>query len=204
MTVCPTARARALFWLALIPAGLAAQTPGAPTQWREPRRPVPNPVVPPPPEFARAISRGTRTASGVPGPRYWQQHARYAIAVRLDTGARRLDGTTRIVYHNNSPGTLRSLHIQLLQNYHRDKVPRLEASAPEITGGYTFTRVAAGGRALLPAQGSLQGPGYLITNGNMVVVPPAPLPPGDSVALEMEWNCRIHRPGPRLVLAHLV
>ena len=95
---------------------LAQRPAQSPTQ-RAPARPVPNPVVPPL-GFRRALDRGTRTTTGVPGPRYWQQHARYTIAVRLDAEARRLDGTTRIVYLNNSPDTLNGIYLQLLQNYH--------------------------------------------------------------------------------------
>ena len=43
-----------------------------------PRRATPGPVYEPP-AFARAVRRGTRTRTGVPGARAWVQRARYAI-----------------------------------------------------------------------------------------------------------------------------
>ena len=190
----PSALRGAFLALVVLPTALAAQSRSPSPQTLALRRPVANPVVPPV-GFARAVASGTRTTTGAPGPRYWQQHARYTIAVRLDTAANRLDGTTRIVYLNNSPDTLRFLRLQLLQNCHRDNVPRLAATAPEITGGYTFTRVAAGGRALEPAQGNARGPRYAIVNSSMAVVLPAPLAPRDSVTLETEWSYRIPQHG---------
>lgn len=57
-----------------------------------------------------------RTASGAPGPGYWQQKVDYEIALELDDALRRIRGTERIVYHNNSPDPLTYLWIQLDQN----------------------------------------------------------------------------------------
>jgi hypothetical protein len=45
-----------------------------------PPRPVPNPIEAPR-GFQRAVQRGTRTTSGRPGPRYWQQWANYRIQI---------------------------------------------------------------------------------------------------------------------------
>jgi hypothetical protein len=58
--------------------------------------------------YEAAVRAGTRTAAGEPGPAYWQQEADYRLTARLDTDARRLDGTAEIVYRNNSPDTLPS------------------------------------------------------------------------------------------------
>jgi hypothetical protein len=41
---------------------------------------VPNPIEAPR-GFQRAVQRGTRTTSGRPGPRYWQQWANYRIQI---------------------------------------------------------------------------------------------------------------------------
>jgi peptidase M1-like protein len=60
-----------------------------------------------------------RTASGMPGPNYWQQRADYTIAARLDTTAQRVSGTVTIRYTNNSPDTLRFVWLQLEQNLYR-------------------------------------------------------------------------------------
>ena len=44
----------------------------------------------------------TRTASGAPGPAYWQQQVDYEIAVTIDDEKRQLRGEETITYTNNS------------------------------------------------------------------------------------------------------
>ena len=99
-------------------------------------RPIPYPVDLPP-GYVRALERGTRSANGAPGPRYWEQEAEYRIAVRIDTDARRLDGTTTIAYHNESPDTLETLVVQLLQNLHAPGSAR--SFEEEVTDGVEFS-----------------------------------------------------------------
>jgi hypothetical protein len=57
-----------------------------------------------------------RTASGAPGPQYWQQKADYDMSVELDENKQRIYGTETITYFNNSPDTLAYLWLQLDQN----------------------------------------------------------------------------------------
>ncbi|MEL6365515.1 MAG: M1 family metallopeptidase [Pseudomonadota bacterium] len=60
-----------------------------------------------------------RNAAGAPGYAYWQQEADYKIDVALDEDARRITGSERITYKNNSPDELRYLWLQLDQNIFR-------------------------------------------------------------------------------------
>ncbi|MWB95270.1 M1 family peptidase [Flavobacterium sp. GA093] len=57
-----------------------------------------------------------RTASGAPGPAYYQQQADYKIDVELDDKNSKLTGSEIITYSNNSPDNLEYLWIQLDQN----------------------------------------------------------------------------------------
>lgn len=57
-----------------------------------------------------------RTASGAPGPAYYQQQADYKIDIELDDKKSKLSGSETITYHNNSPDNLEYLWIQLDQN----------------------------------------------------------------------------------------
>ncbi|MEH8022319.1 M1 family metallopeptidase [Rheinheimera metallidurans] len=57
-----------------------------------------------------------RNAAGEPGPQYWQQQVNYKIDVQLDEAKRRLTGSQRINYQNNSPHTLKYLWLHLDQN----------------------------------------------------------------------------------------
>ena len=57
-----------------------------------------------------------RTASGAPGPAYWQQRADYVIDVEIDEESHRVSGSETITYTNNSPHTLSYLWLQLDPN----------------------------------------------------------------------------------------
>ena len=57
-----------------------------------------------------------RSASGYPGPKYWQNRADYNIVSVLDETNHTLSGTVTISYKNNSPDRLPFLWLQLDQN----------------------------------------------------------------------------------------
>src|SRR5258708_8837605 len=62
-----------------------------------------------------------RTASGAPGPKYWQQKADYDIKCDLDEDKQHLTGSETITYSNNSPNELTYLWLQLDENEHSSK-----------------------------------------------------------------------------------
>jgi hypothetical protein len=162
-------------------------------------RPVPGPVYASP-EFAAAITRGTRTRSGGPGASYWVQHARYSIDARLEPTTDRVTGRERVVYLNNSSDTLRRLAIHLRQNAFAAGNPRRQA-AP-ITGGVSLEEVIANGRVIparpignpaVPitdvANQHLSDQGGYTVDGTVMWLPLAlPLVPHDSVSLELAWS----------------
>ncbi|MDQ8153971.1 MAG: M1 family metallopeptidase [Gemmatimonadota bacterium] len=98
-----------------------------------------------------------RTATGEPGPSYWQQRADYSIAVTLDTTAKRVSGTVQVRYTNNSPDTLRVVWLQLDQNLYR---PGSKGSAKYsaysrwgvrgFVGGYDLSQVTVNGVSVTP------------------------------------------------------
>ena len=57
-----------------------------------------------------------RSASGTPGPDYYQQQADYVMNIELDDKNARLYGEETISYYNNSPDDLEFLWVQLDQN----------------------------------------------------------------------------------------
>ncbi|HET9331972.1 MAG TPA: M1 family metallopeptidase [Gemmatimonadota bacterium] len=155
-------------------------------------RPIPYPVDLPA-NYARAIERGTRAANGAPGPRYWQQWAEYEIAVRLDTDARRLDGTTTIQYRNASPDTLRALVVQLLQNLHAPTAPR--SFEEEVTGGVELRRVAVAGAELAALEGDDEGPGWQVSSTRLFIRPPSPVLPGGTIELAFDFGFPVPQAG---------
>ncbi|MBT8282496.1 MAG: M1 family peptidase, partial [Muriicola sp.] len=57
-----------------------------------------------------------RSASGTPGPNYYQQQADYDMDIELDDKNARIYGEETITYYNNAPEALEFLWLQLDQN----------------------------------------------------------------------------------------
>lgn len=57
-----------------------------------------------------------RAASGVPGPKYWQNEASYTIEAELDDATETLRGTITLTYYNNSPQELKYIWMHLEQD----------------------------------------------------------------------------------------
>src|SRR5678816_2891702 len=89
----------------------------------EPRRTLPYPVFETK-AFARAVERGTRTRSGIPGPNYWQQFARYRIDAELVPATSQVNGRETVRYFNRSLDTLRPVWSYLNQNLFAAGAPR--------------------------------------------------------------------------------
>ncbi|MFG0264852.1 MAG: M1 family metallopeptidase, partial [Rhodopirellula sp. JB055] len=142
-----------------------------------------------------------RTASGAPGPQYWQQRADYTIDVKLDDENQSLSGTCQITYHNQSPDTLDYLWVQLDQNrFKNDSVAVTSKSAPGIGSQTTFKFVESmlaqqafdGGykvASVTDAKGNAVD--HLIVDTMMRVDLDAPLPPGKSTQLNIEYSYNI-------------
>ncbi|WP_440132786.1 M1 family metallopeptidase [Chitinophaga sancti] len=62
-----------------------------------------------------------RSASGAPGPKYWQQRADYDISATLDDDKQKLTGKETVTYFNNSPDPLTYIWLQLDENEHNPK-----------------------------------------------------------------------------------
>jgi hypothetical protein len=71
------------------------------------------------PQFYPYPGNDYRSASGEPGPRYWQNRADYKINATLDTASHRVSGEVEITYTNQSPDNLKFLWLQLDQNIYR-------------------------------------------------------------------------------------
>ena len=93
-----------------------------------------------------------RSASGRPGPAYWQQRADYEIRATLDPAAGTLTGDETITYANHSPDTLAFVWIQLDQNLFAPGSEGAQAFPTEagdgFEGGFEIRSVQSGGRDL--------------------------------------------------------
>ena len=62
-----------------------------------------------------ATPNNYRSASGAPGPDYYQQQADYVMDIELDDKNAKIFGEETITYTNNSPDNLEYLWVQLDQ-----------------------------------------------------------------------------------------
>ena len=85
------------------------------------------------PQFYPYTGNDFRSASGEPGPKYWQNRADYKINCTLDTATNILNGDVEITYTNNSPDNLKFVWLQLDQNIYKED-SRASATTTE-TGG---------------------------------------------------------------------
>ncbi|MES1217747.1 MAG: M1 family metallopeptidase [Bacteroidota bacterium] len=71
------------------------------------------------PQFYPYPGNDFRSASGEPGPRYWQNRADYKIDCTLDTASHGVSGNVEITYTNNSPDNMKFLWLQVDQNIYK-------------------------------------------------------------------------------------
>ncbi|GGP05674.1 peptidase M1 [Cloacibacterium rupense] len=107
------------------------------------------------PFFYPSTGTETRSASGQPGHKYWQNSADYVLNVSLNDAKNEITGTSEITYTNNSPDQLGFLWLQLDQNlFAKDSrgnaiIPmygsRNGAHGEELDGGYKIKSVKIDG-----------------------------------------------------------
>ncbi len=95
------------------------------------------------PQFYPYPGNDFRSASGEPGPRYWQNRADYKINSTLDTANHSVNGTVEIHYTNNSPDHLKFLWLQLDQNIYK-KDSRGSATTTEAGGRWANSKFTDG------------------------------------------------------------
>ncbi|MFL5611746.1 MAG: M1 family metallopeptidase [Gemmatimonadaceae bacterium] len=129
-----------------------------------------------------AYQKGTRSPDGRPGPNYWQNRARYSIAITALPPDRTVRGTEQIVYANNSPDTLENPVIKLFINIHKPGAPRAFGATPDyLTSGVHFDSVRVNGQPV-----SWQVTPNTFTSPSFKL--PTPLLPHDSVRLSFKWH----------------
>lgn len=143
----------------------------------------------------------SRLASGSPGPTYWQQRADYQIDVTLDDLNQRLEGTSRITYHNQSPHELSYLWVQLDQNrFKPDADGVMTATAPGFRPQVSFRQMSSllsqltfdGGykiSAVIDEAGEdLQ---YIVNKTMMRIDLATPLTPGEVFTFQIDYSYNI-------------
>src|SRR5262245_34437453 len=83
-----------------------------------------------------AYEKGTRTNTGEPGSKYWQNTGTYNIAVNFNPETRLMTGKVDIDYVNNSPNTLQQIVFKLYPNiYKKGSMRMMPVRSADITDG---------------------------------------------------------------------
>ncbi|MFT6797883.1 MAG: hypothetical protein ACJART_003037 [Maribacter sp.] len=141
-----------------------------------------------------------RSASGAPGPDYYQQQADYVMDIRLDDENAKIYGEETITYTNNSPDELSYLWVQLDQNVRAKDAKALLRNGSEIKeentvedfakkyltssfdGGFNIENVKDASGKALP---------YTINQTMMRIDLPMGLQSGSQYSFSIKWNYNI-------------
>lgn len=105
-----------------------------------------------------AFEKNTRNQSGQPGNNYWQNTADYDLKINFNPATRLVGGTAGIVYTNNSPDTLRSIHFKLYPNIYQSGSMRLAAVKPaDIGDGMALEKIRVNGAETSVKQARIRG-----------------------------------------------
>lgn len=137
-----------------------------------------------------------RTASGAPGPAYYQQQADYKMDIELDDKNTKLFGKETITYHNNSPESLEYLWVQLDQNINtKDSKSKLVESQrmdpaykPDAFSRRYMEDAFDGGFKIDYVQDANGKPmKYTINQTMMRIDLPTPLKKGEKISFSIKW-----------------
>jgi hypothetical protein len=137
-----------------------------------------------------------RTASGAPGPAYYQQQADYKMDIELDDKNTKLYGTETITYHNNSPENLEYLWLQLDQNQRAKNSASPLTDSQKMDAAYppdNFTRRFMeepfdGGFNIEYVKDAKGKPmDYTINQTMMRINLATPLKAGDKISFSIKW-----------------
>jgi len=130
-----------------------------------------------------------RTATGEPGPAYWQNQADYVLDVALDDKTNIISGTATIIYTNNSPKALSSLWMQLEQNVFKKDSKGIQSGLflyknPDeqvVDGGYEIEGIKLSG----DNAGDIK---YHIYDTRMQLELPQPLKTGQKLTFSIRYR----------------
>lgn len=150
------------------------------------------------PQFYPYPGNDFRSASGKPGPKYWQNRADYKINCTLDTVNHHISGDAEITYTNNSPDELKFLWLQVDQNIYR-KDSRASYTTTEQGGRWANPKFTEGDvikSISVDNDGKKYTPKYSVTDTRMQVwLEEAMKPAGNKIKLSVSFGFDIPERG---------
>src|SRR5215211_1544008 len=143
-----------------------------------------------------------RSASGAPGPRYWQQRADYDIKATLDEKALKLSGSETVTYYNNSGDPLNYIWLQLDENEHStvknagyqtgNSLPQTATTTKDLKPFETTQSDNGFGVNITKLTDAASKPlTYTVNKTMMRIDLPQPLKPGAKFIFHCDWSYKI-------------
>ncbi len=133
-----------------------------------------------------AYEKGTRTSSGQPGSKYWQNTGNYTIDINFNPDTRLLTGKVDIEYINNSPNTLQHILFKLYPNiYKKGSIRMMPVRPSDITDGVRISSFQYNGTTVDSNKLSIDG-----TN---MTAPVSPLAPGGTMRFSIQYSYTLNK-----------
>jgi len=144
-----------------------------------------------PRELQKAYQQGTRSYTGEPGEKYFQNTASYDIDARFEPESGVLEGEQTIVYRNNSPDTLKHLVLRVFMNIFQKGVERdFDVGPVDLHEGVEIENLRVNGEKVygsgIPRLLNRRGTIQTLRLGE-------PVFPGGRVNVSMRWKVQLPR-----------
>lgn len=128
-----------------------------------------------------AITNQTRSTTGIPGKKYWQNTAQYNIDVSFNPINREVAGTVKIDYINNSPNTLNKLVFKLYPNlYKGNSMRNVNISDNDLSDGVKIKTIKMGSEKVDNSK--------IKINGTNMSIEVDPILPVSKATVEIEYS----------------
>ncbi|EDM38170.1 peptidase [Pedobacter sp. BAL39] len=143
-------------------------------------------TLPVPAEVQAAYAKETRTITGRPGAKYWQNTANYDLKVDFNPATRVLKGAVDVIYENNSPDVLSTLWFKLYPNLYKKGVPReSKLNERDLNEGVKILSIVAEGKQI--PENSIH------IDGTNMQVDIAALKPGKQLKLKIDYQYELNK-----------
>lgn len=138
--------------------------------------------------YQKALQDQTRSLSGLPGPAYWQNSAKYSIDVSYDPQTNMLSGKAEIAYLNNSPDELNQLVFNIYQDIFRKGNSRdWDLGMGDLHQGTVINRLRINDEEF-----DVNNTAKIGRNGTKLIVKPeVKIPKKDSALIFIDWEVKL-------------
>ncbi len=131
--------------------------------------------------FQKAYKNGTRSMSGAPGKKYWQNTADYQIKLDFNPVTREIKGSVEMVYTNNSPDVLNEIWFKLYPNLYKKGVARKSRIKDSDLGdGVKISKVVIDGK--------IKDTSSLVIDGTNMHTNIKELAPGKTITIKFDYS----------------